>query len=79
MIFLITLVELKVLYNVSFKIHQGEVIVIIRPFRSGKSTLLCYINKLKSMTSGELIMNHLYTHALQVDYYLIRQDTKMVS
>ncbi len=44
----------KVLDDVSFQVHQGEVIVIVGPSGSGKSTLLRCINALEEIQDGEI-------------------------
>ena len=46
-----------VLKNVSFKVHKGEVIVIIGPSGCGKSTLLRCINGLEEIQKGEILLN----------------------
>ena len=44
----------KAVDNVDFSMHKGEIVAIIGPSRSGKSTLLRCINGLNSITSGEI-------------------------
>ena len=47
----------KALKNVSFKVEEGEFLVIIGLSGSGKSTLLRCINRLIDPTAGEIIWN----------------------
>lgn len=67
-----------VLHDISLKINQGEVVVIIGPSGSGKSTMLRCINKLEEITSGELIVDGLKVNDPKVDERLIRQEAGMV-
>jgi polar amino acid transport system ATP-binding protein len=46
--------ELPVLKDVSFSVHQGEVLAIIGPSGSGKSTLLRLVTHLETATSGSI-------------------------
>lgn len=48
--------DLKVLKGVSFKVFKGEVICIIGPSGSGKSTLCRTINRLETLSSGEILI-----------------------
>lgn len=43
--------------NVDFSMHKGEIVAIIGPSGSGKSTLLRCINRLNTITSGEIELN----------------------
>lgn len=47
------------LHDIDLNISQGEVVVIIEPSGSIKSTLLRCIDKLEEITSGELIVDGL--------------------
>lgn len=64
----------QVLHDISLKINQGEVVVIIGPSGSGKSTMLRCINKLEEITSGDLIVDGLKVNDPKVDERLIRQE-----
>jgi len=49
--------DLVVLRDISFDVHQGEVISLIGPSGTGKSTLLRALNMLEPPTSGEIRVN----------------------
>lgn len=68
----------QVLHNIDLTINKGEVVVIIGPSGSSKSTLLRCINKLEEITSGELIVDGLMVNDPKVDERLIRQEAGMV-
>src|SRR6185436_4161631 len=44
-----------VLHNISFKVHEGELVCIVGPSGSGKSTLLRLTAGLLTPTSGEIM------------------------
>jgi polar amino acid transport system ATP-binding protein len=46
--------ELRVLTDISFSVHQGEVLAIIGPSGSGKSTLLRCVTHLETASSGSI-------------------------
>jgi polar amino acid transport system ATP-binding protein len=48
--------DLPVIRDISFSVHQGEVVAIIGPSGSGKSTLLRLINQLETADAGEIIV-----------------------
>ena len=47
---------LHVLRDISLRVHQGEVVVIVGPSGSGKSTLCRTINRLGTIDSGEILL-----------------------
>ena len=49
--------SLQVLKGVSLEVARGEVVVICGPSGSGKSTLLRCINKLESISGGEIVVD----------------------
>jgi polar amino acid transport system ATP-binding protein len=48
--------DLEVLKDISTKIYEGEVVVIIGPSGSGKSTFLRCLNRLENVTSGDVFI-----------------------
>jgi len=48
--------SLHVLRDISLRVHQGEVVVIVGPSGSGKSTLCRTINRLETIDSGEILL-----------------------
>ncbi|AJS60981.1 amino acid ABC transporter ATP-binding protein [Paenibacillus sp. IHBB 10380] len=67
-----------VLKNINLQIEEGEVVVIIGPSGSGKSTLIRCINKLESISSGQLIVNGVPLHKKKIDINQFRRDIGMV-
>ena len=78
--------QLEVLKDISFSLHQGEVLGIIGPSGSGKSTLLRCICQLETVTGGtinisgrNLVENGIYTdkntqRAIGLDIGLVFQN-----
>lgn len=46
----------KVLHDINFEVHRGEVVVVIGPSGSGKSTLLRCLNRLEEPTGGSILI-----------------------
>ncbi|KIL40769.1 amino acid ABC transporter ATPase [Gordoniibacillus kamchatkensis] len=67
-----------VLKNVDLEIKQGEVVVVIGPSGSGKSTMLRCINRLETISSGELTVNGVKVHDRKTDINKLRRDIGMV-
>lgn len=73
--------ELEVLKNISLTIEKGEVIVIIGPSGTGKSTFLRCINFLETPTSGTIKIDNLTIdsqHVKKTDILELRKSTSMV-
>ena len=49
--------DLHVLRDISLRVYQGEVVVIVGPSGSGKSTLCRTINRLETIDSGEILID----------------------
>lgn len=67
-----------VLRDVNCEIKKGEVISIIGPSGTGKSTFLRCINRLEEPTSGEIIIDNQDILAKNADLYKLRRKMGMV-
>ncbi|CAN7760331.1 amino acid ABC transporter ATP-binding protein [Paenibacillus sp. LjRoot56] len=67
-----------VLKGINLQIQQGEVVVVVGPSGSGKSTLLRCINRLETITSGELVVNEYKVSDKKMDMNKLRRDIGMV-
>lgn len=70
--------DFHVLKDINLTIHQGEVVVIIGPSGSGKSTLVRCINRLETITSGELIVDNVKVNDKNIDINQLRRNIGMV-
>ena len=67
-----------VLNGISFKIEQGEVLVIIGPSGCGKSTLLRCVNGLEALDGGEILLRGARISGQRKNLHLVRQRIGMV-
>ncbi|MFD2613396.1 amino acid ABC transporter ATP-binding protein [Paenibacillus gansuensis] len=67
-----------VLKEINMEVGSGEVVVVVGPSGSGKSTLLRCINRLETISEGELIVNGSSLTAKTTDINRVRRDIGMV-
>lgn len=70
--------KLEVLKDISYDVHEGEVVVIIGPSGSGKSTFLRCMNKLEEISGGEVIVDGHNLTDRHVDINKVRENVGMV-
>ena len=70
--------KLEVLKDISYDVHEGEVVVIIGPSGSGKSTFLRCMNKLEVFSGGEFVVDGLNLTDRHVDINKDRENVGMV-
>lgn len=68
----------KVLKDINFQVSQGEVVCIIGPSGSGKSTLLRCLNKLETITNGQVQIGNVDITESKTDSRLVREKIGMV-
>ncbi len=66
------------LKEVSLQVAEGEVILVIGPSGSGKSTLLRCINRLETLTGGQIFVDGDPLVGPEADIRKIREETGMV-
>lgn len=66
------------LKNINLHINQGEVVVVIGPSGSGKSTLVRCMNRLETISNGELIVDNIKVNDKSTDINRLRRDIGMV-
>ncbi|MBG9795113.1 amino acid ABC transporter ATPase [Paenibacillus dendritiformis] len=70
--------KFHVLKDINLSIKQGEVVVVIGPSGSGKSTMVRCINRLETVTDGELIVDGVRVNDKSTDINQLRRNIGMV-
>jgi ABC-type polar amino acid transport system ATPase subunit len=70
--------DFRVLEDIDFCVHEGEVVVVIGPSGSGKSTLLRCINALEEISSGELYVDGMRVHDKETNLNRLRSEIGFV-
>ncbi|TDL58087.1 amino acid ABC transporter ATP-binding protein [Paenibacillus dendritiformis] len=70
--------KFHVLKDINLSIKQGEVVVVIGPSGSGKSTMVRCINRLETVTDGELIVDGVRVNDKSTNINQLRRNIGMV-
>ncbi len=70
--------NLHVLNGISTDIYEGEVVCVIGPSGSGKSTFLRCINRLETITSGQVVVDGYQVNDKKVNINKVRENIGMV-
>ncbi len=70
--------NLEVLSNITTDIYEGEVVVIIGPSGSGKSTFLRCLNRLETITEGEILVDGYRIDDKKININKVRENIGMV-
>jgi polar amino acid transport system ATP-binding protein len=70
--------QISALNKVCLSVHRGEVVLIIGPSGSGKSTLLRCINRLETLTSGDIWIDAINVSERGTDIRKVREEVGMV-
>ncbi len=70
--------HLEVLKDITTDIYEGEVVVVLGPSGSGKSTFLRCINRLETITSGELVVDGHHIDSKKININKVRENIGMV-
>lgn len=68
----------EVLHNVNLTIEKGEFVAIIGKSGSGKSTLLRLVSNLESLSSGELLFDHVPAGESKAKLTMMYQDSRLL-
>lgn len=66
--------EVKVLDDISFNVHEEEIVVILGPSGCGKSTILNITSELESISDGEIKINTTLGYMFQKDNLMNWRD-----
>ena len=70
--------KLEVLSDISTDIYEGEVVVILGPSGSGKSTFLRCLNRLETITEGEVVVDGYHIDDKKININKVRENIGMV-
>ena len=70
--------KLEVLSGISTDIREGEVVVVIGPSGSGKSTFLRCLNRLETITGGEIVVDGYHIDDKKININKVRENIGMV-
>lgn len=70
--------NLHVLNGISTDIYEGEVVCVIGPSGSGKSTFLRCINRLETITSGQVVVDGYRVNDKKININKVRENIGMV-
>ena len=70
--------HLKVIEDISTDSYEGEVVCIIGPSGSGKSTFLRCLNRLETVTSGEIVVDGYRITDKKININKVRENIGMV-
>ncbi len=70
--------NLHVLNGISTDIYEGEVVCIIGPSGSGKSTFLRCLNKLETITGGNIVVDGYRVNDKKININKVRENIGMV-
>ena len=70
--------KLQVLKGMDVEIREGEVVCLIGPFGSGKSTFLRCLNRLEDITDGTVVVDGYQISDKSIDINKVRENIGMV-
>lgn len=70
--------DFQVLKDINMEVREGEVVTVVGPSGSGKSTMLRCINRLETITDGELTVNNQSVNDKKMNINNLRKNIGMV-